>query len=87
MKLSHEEIAALEDLNSTQVRALKSLFANISALMADEVLKCSVGRGSPEIERELVIRKCNHEGSLKSEQLLFKELQAIRKAADNRVAT
>jgi hypothetical protein len=84
VKLTHEEIESIEDLSPSALKALKSLIGLCIQQMETDVLKCSIGRGDPAAERSLVVAKCQLEGGGRLETLLFKELQAIRKVADNR---
>jgi hypothetical protein len=86
MKLSQDSMDWLEDITAAQMKALGELSQLVAEYMADEVLKCSVGRGEPTEERQLVYAKVRLEGSNKGMDLFLKQLQQIRKAADNRVA-
>ena len=86
MKLSQDAQDWIEDLTTQQMKALTELSQLVAEYMAEEVLKCSVGRGEPADERQLVYAKVRLEGSNKGMDLFLKQLQQIRKAADNRVA-
>lgn len=84
MSLKPEDVDAIEDLSTFQVKALERLLEHIERYMGDEVLKCSLGRGDAEAERRLVAAKHQHEGSIKAALMLKKEIQRYRKSADDR---
>lgn len=85
MKLSQDALEVIEDLSAQHIKALKQVSELVNEYMANEVLKSSIGRGEPADEKQLVYAKVRLEGSLKAFDLLFRQLQEIRKAADNRL--
>lgn len=84
MELKAEDVDAIEDLTLNQVRALEKLMAMVEERLAEDVLKCSLGRADIDSERSLVACKHRHEGSMKAGSLFKKEILRLRKAADER---
>lgn len=84
MRLQVELVDAIEDLSSTQVQAIQVILSEVVNKLGSEVLKCSIGDGGEASKERLMTAKCRHEGAMKVETLLIRELQNIRTAAENR---
>jgi len=87
MRLTADQIDAIEDLDTEQVSALKAVFAVVCNYFDAQVLRCSLGESGDETqERKLRAAKYRQEGVLKAETLFLKEIQDIRKASLDRLA-